>query len=148
MKDGFEKYPSYHLTRLSARLTIVILSFSFNSTTIQSSGIVLYHKKTQRDFSQSKFLHLKHVQPIHHHHSLDQISFQIDVPAYAHRVSPGLDVPLPRRVISTQAPRKNTYTPSNLLLCTVAFHVPKCSSPLFRTSIPTDSSKIIIALLP
>lgn len=109
---------------------------------------MLHRKETQRDISLSKVLHIQHVQPVHHHHGLDQVSPQINVPAYAHRVSPRLNVPLSRPGISTQVPGKNTYTPSNLLLCTVAFHVPKCSSPLFRTSIPTDSSKTMTALFP
>lgn len=46
------------------------------------------------------------------------------------------------------AKRNSTYTPSNLLLCTDIFHVPKCSTPRRLTSTPTASSKIISALLP
>ena len=43
--------------------------------------MVLARKKTQLDILQSKTLYLKHVQPVHDHHSLDQISSQINVPA-------------------------------------------------------------------
>lgn len=48
----------------------------------QSSQIVLARRKTQRDVSQLELLYLQHVQPIHHHHSLNQVSSQINVPAY------------------------------------------------------------------
>ena len=120
----------------------------FRLNIIHSSLILLHSRKTQHNVSPSEVLNLNHVQPVHHHHSLDQVSSQINVPAQAHRISPKIHVPLLRPAISTPAPVSCTYTPSNLLLCTVAFHVPKCSSPLLRTSIPTDSSKIMIALLP
>ena len=45
------------------------------------SRMVLARKKTQRDIPRSKVFYLKHVQPVHHHHSLDQVSSQINVPA-------------------------------------------------------------------
>lgn len=62
-----------------ARLLIVDLKAS---TITQSSQIVLARRKTQRDVSQLELLYLQHVQPIHHHHSLNQVSSQINVPAY------------------------------------------------------------------
>ena len=34
-----------------------------------------------------KIFHLKHIQPIHHHHSLDEIAFQINMPALTPQIS-------------------------------------------------------------
>ena len=67
---GFPSY-IYLLNIALCEGRLLCFSLSVSSTITQS---------TQRDISQSEVLHLEHVQPIHHHHSLDQVSFQINMP--------------------------------------------------------------------
>lgn len=59
-----------------------------------------------------EILHLQHVQPIHNHHGLDQISSQIQMP-----VPEYTSISMKESQHRQQGERtKRTYTPSNLLL--------------------------------
>ena len=77
MEESVRKvFPARFARRVSSKHPFVlgdpIMLFAFDSIIITQS--------TQHDISQSEVLHLEHVQPIHHHHSLDQVSLQINVP--------------------------------------------------------------------
>ena len=81
-----EGTPSFGIFRdnmiLAKPIFMDLLSPSRLSVSNQSSRIVLPCKRFQHDNLQSKVFDFKHVQPIHHHHSLDQVSSQINMPEW------------------------------------------------------------------
>lgn len=103
------------------RMSIVRTAMEYTDTRLSSFTTARYTLRTVQFLKDqphtshsapSEFLHLNHIQPIHHHHRLHQIS---------------LEIHMPESTLSSASPpnesnkgklgeKGKTYTPSNLLL--------------------------------
>ena len=76
MESVWKVFPPQFACRVSSKHRFALGGFIM----LLAFDLIIIIHSTQHDISQSEMLHLEHVQPIHHHHGLDQVSLQINVP--------------------------------------------------------------------